>query len=80
MLNKDDKQKILNSIISKIGDYCCPICKSHSFTIADGYVATTLQPDTQSITIGSTFLPSVVLVCTNCGFTSLHNTKVLGVH
>ena len=77
MIKESDKQIILKKLAERIGVYKCPICHSSSFTIADGYLANTLQDNLNSIQLGGTFLPSVALVCTNCGFTSLHNTKIL---
>lgn len=79
MIKESDKQIILKKLAERIGVYKCPICHSSSFTIADGYLANTLQDHLNSIQLGGTFLPSVALVCTNCGFTSLHNTKILGL-
>ena len=79
MIKESDKQIILKKLAERIGVYKCPICHSSSFTIADGYLANTLQDNLNSIQLGGTFLPSVALVCTNCGFTSLHNAKILGI-
>lgn len=79
MIKESDKQIILKKLAERIELYKCPICHSSSFTIADGYLANTLQDNLNSIQLGETFLPSVALVCTNCGFTSLHNTKILGI-
>lgn len=79
MIKESDKQIILKKLAERIGVYKCPICHGSSFTIADGYLANTLQDNLNSIQLGGTFLPSVALVCTNCGFTSLHNTKILGI-
>lgn len=79
MIQENDKQIILKKLIERIGSYKCPICHGSSFTIVDGYLTNTLQDNLDSIQLGGTFLPSVALVCTNCGFTSLHNAKILGI-
>ena len=79
MIKESDKQIILKKLAERIGVYKCPICHSSSFTIADGYLANPLQDNLNSIQLGGAFLPSVALVCTNCGFTSLHNAKILGI-
>ena len=79
MIKESDKQIILKKLAERIGLYKCPICHSSSFSIADGYLANTLQDNLNSIQLGGAFLPSVALVCTNCGFTSLHNTEILGL-
>lgn len=79
MLTKENKQHIINKLYEKIESYQCPICHNASFTIVDGYLANTLQDNFTSIQLGGSFLPSVALVCNNCGFTSMHNAKVLGI-
>lgn len=79
MIKESAKQKIVDKLMKKIGPYKCPMCHADSFTIADGYLANTLQDNVNSIQLGGAFLPSVALVCTNCGFTSLHNLKILGI-
>lgn len=79
MLTKENKQLIVKKIVEKIGYFKCPICHNDSFTIADGYIVNTLQDDLSRIQLGGSFLPSVALVCNKCGFTSIHNAKILGV-
>ena len=61
MLSDTERQKILDSVLSKIGSYRCPICGFHKFTIVDGYVATCLQNNIKNINIGNSFLPSVMV-------------------
>lgn len=79
MLTTEKKQLIINKLLERISCYQCPICHNGSFTIVDGYLANTLQNDFSSIQLGGSFLPSVALVCNKCGFTSMHNAKVLGI-
>lgn len=79
MLTTEEKQLIINKLLERISRYQCPICHNDSFTIVDGYLANTLQNDFSSIQLGGSFLPSVALVCNKCGFTSMHNAKVLGI-
>lgn len=79
MLTTENKQIILKKLQERIGSYQCPICHNNSFTIVDGYLANSLQNDFSSMQLGGSFLPSVALVCNKCGFTSMHNAKVLGI-
>ena len=79
MLTTEKKQLIINKLLERISRYQCPICHNGSFTIVDGYLANTLQNDFSSMQLGGSFLPSVALVCNKCGFTSMHNAKVLGI-
>ena len=79
MLTTEKKQIIINKLLERISRYQCPICHNDSCTIVDGYLANTLQNDFSSMKLGGSFLPSVALVCNKCGFTSMHNAKVLGI-
>ena len=55
MINESDKQIILKKLAERIGLYKCPICHSSSFSIADGYLANTLQDNLNSIQLGWLF-------------------------
>lgn len=79
MLTDSDKRKILGKLVERMGHYQCPICHGESFTIVDGFLASSLHNTMHAIQTNDSFLPSVALVCSNCGFTSLHNAKVLGL-
>lgn len=79
MLTDSDKRKILGKLVEHMGHYQCPICHGESFTIVDGFLASSLHSTMLEMQGCDSFLPSVALVCTSCGFTSLHNAKVLGL-
>lgn len=79
MLTKENKQKIAKKLVEKIGMFKCPICQNDTFSIADGFVANSLQQNLKSLQIGGVYLPSIALVCNKCGFTSFHNTNILGI-
>ena len=58
----------------------CPLCGNQRWTLANGFVYVTLQPDFGGVYVGGTGgLPSVALVCTNCGNTHLLNLVTLGL-
>ena len=79
MLTKENKQKIAKKLVEKIGMFKCPICQNGTFAIADGFVANSLQHDFKNLQMGGEYLPSIILVCKKCGFTSFHNTNILGI-
>ena len=80
MISSQDKQKILEAIIKKVPHMECPICHHQQFTIADGYVVDSIQDDYKKIILGSgKMIPSILLVCTQCGFISKHSLGVLGL-
>lgn len=58
----------------------CPMCHHNQFTIIDGYITEHLQDDYRSIVIGSgKTIPSIILVCSQCGFMIQHSLGVLGI-
>ena len=81
MLNENEKKQLIEALMAKIkGRYVCPICHNSSFTIVDGYLTQSIQEDYHGIVLGNgPMLPSIAVVCNNCGFTSMHNLGVLGL-
>lgn len=80
MLSDDDKAKLAKALSDKIKSFRCPMCNNHSFTIVDGYLVQNLQSNMNGIVLGNgPMIPSVAIVCTNCGFMSQHNLGVLGM-
>src|SRR4029077_9083265 len=73
-----DKQK--NEIVSRLTERLqkyglppkCPMCGNQNFAIADAYFLNLLQPDLKSISLGGPTIPSIAIVCTNCGLISQH--------
>lgn len=80
MIDKSKKENIIKQLNERLGKFSCPMCHKSNFTFVDGYVAISLQKDYKNIVIGeSTFVPSVMIVCNNCGFISQHSLGVLGL-
>lgn len=80
MLNEDQKQVIYKTLKAKIDKFECPMCKKGNFTIVDSYTFSLLTDDYKNLKIGQgKALPSVPIVCTNCGFISHHALGVLGL-
>lgn len=78
MLTNDRKKEIILSLASRIEKMECPICHKESFSLLDGYINDSVQENYRMQTIGSkTMIPSVALVCNNCGFISQHSLGVL---
>jgi hypothetical protein len=57
----------------------CPRCGNAQFTLADGFFNQTIQKDLVNMTIGGPSIPTIVLICTKCGFVSQHALGVLGL-
>lgn len=73
----EEKQKIYEAIKKK-AILPCPRCGTKNFTLLDGYFNQgILQKLTSDLTIGGPTVPSVVVLCSNCGYMSQHALGVL---
>lgn len=80
MLNQEEKNKIAQAINQKIQHIKCPMCKNGTFSIAEGYFNNFMQQGHWSnISIGGPSIPSIAIICTNCGFISQHALGALGL-
>jgi transcription elongation factor Elf1 len=79
MLNNDQKKKIKEIIDTRIKDLTCPMCNEKNFIMADGYFNHTMQVDLNSLIIGGQSIPTIAIICNNCGFMSQHAAGILGL-
>ena len=83
MLDNEKKEaivKLLNERLRKNGQSTrCPMCGNPHFTIADSYFNHTLQNDLKSVNLGGQSVPTIAIICTNCGFLSQHALGILGL-
>lgn len=71
---------ILNARATQLGRQLrCPMCGHENFSLTDGYFAPVVQLDLKSFKLGGTVVPSVSIICTNCGFISQHAMGTLGL-
>ena len=73
------KSEIISVLSKRIQNFECPMCHHRHFEVLDGYFSDILQADYQNVVIGGQTIPSIVLVCTNCGFISKHALGALGL-
>ncbi len=82
MLDEKQKQEIigkLNQRFTRNGNPLkCPMCGDHQFTLTDAYLNHTLQNDLTSFSLGGQSIPTIGIVCTNCGFLSQHVLGIIG--
>lgn len=82
MTQVEDSQRIIKAITERVPNMAaCSVCRTRNFTLGEGLVRLDLS-ELHSSTIrigGGPSLPSVVLVCQNCGNTILLNLIVLGL-
>jgi len=79
-LSETEKQKIIDKLIEKGVKTICPMCGKNHFLIADGYFNHPMQPNFQGgLVLGGPSIPTIAIVCENCGYTSQHALGVLGL-
>lgn len=79
-LSEGEKQKIVKKLEEKKVKTHCPMCGNNHFIIADGYFNNQMQTGFQDgLVIGGPSIPTIAIVCSNCGFTSQHALGVLGL-
>lgn len=79
MLTNEQKEKIKAELLKKVPVLTCPMCQTKNFTMSDGYFSNTLQPDLNSIALGGQSIPTIAIICNNCGFVSQHAIGRLGL-
>ena len=80
MLTNERKKVIVQALASRVDKMECPFCHQGRFTLIDGYITDSVQNEFNNQVIGSKItLPSVALVCNNCGFISQHSLGILGL-
>jgi hypothetical protein len=58
----------------------CPRCRHNEFTLIDGYVNVLTHPHfSGALVLGGPTIPTVVTVCTRCGFISQHAVGALSL-
>jgi len=75
-------KKIDEAIKKKRGSsgFRCPVCTNDNFSLAGGFTQDFLMDKIGgALFLGGPVLPSIPIVCTNCGNTFFLNTRVLGI-
>lgn len=81
MITPEEKERIAQELSRKFGarDVKCPMCGNNHFIIADGYFNTFMQNDLKQTNLGGPSIPSIPIICDNCGFISMHALGILGL-
>ena len=77
--SEEQKKKIIQALANRGANQPCPRCRNQSFTLVDGYFNQPIQTELAGLIIGGPSIPSVVVVCTKCGYMSQHALGVLGL-
>lgn len=85
VLSKEEQDRIIEKVENVIKrknkkHYKCPLCSNDSFTLAGGFTYDMLHDlPNGNLNLASPFLPSIPIVCTNCGNTFFLNANILGI-
>ncbi|TET32553.1 MAG: hypothetical protein E3J72_19345 [Planctomycetota bacterium] len=76
------REEIANKLNSRTqgmaGAGVCPMCKRNDWLVGDGYIHIPITNKMMHLQIGGRAIPSVIIICKNCGFVSHHSLAVLG--
>ncbi|MGD9581599.1 MAG: hypothetical protein AB7V50_09520 [Vampirovibrionia bacterium] len=79
-MNESIKREIGQALNAKGVNKPCPLCGNSGFTLLDGFINNTIQDNLSSgLVIGGPSVPTIVLVCNNCGFLSQHALGALNL-
>jgi hypothetical protein len=83
MMPQEIQQRILLAIQARAPAMSgCPVCRVGRWTLIDGIVKLPVITDPKqfpNVVLGGATLPTVALVCNNCGNTIFMNLMVLGL-
>ena len=79
VMNKLEKDEIIQKLIEKGVNKPCPRCGNDAFTLIDGYFNQTIQDSVSGHVVGGASVPSIVTACTNCGFLSQYALGSIGL-
>jgi hypothetical protein len=78
-MKEERKKQIISALNQRVSGFVCPICHQARFTFVDGYTVDPVQEDYRGMQLGGKMIPSVMLVCSNCGHIDRFSLGVLGL-
>lgn len=78
-MTQEEKDKIIRSLTEKGAMRSCPRCDKNNFSLLDGYFNHPLQANPATLMLGGLTVPTIAIVCTNCGFLAEHALGSLGL-
>ena len=79
-LSDPDKKRLLDTLKERGVQANCPMCSNKNFVLMDGYFSNPLQGNPNAgFVVGAPTIPTIAVVCTNCGFMSHHALGALGL-
>ncbi len=78
LLSENDKKVIIQKLREKQVKTVCPMCGRNNFMHA-GYFKQFLHTNPDEASTGGVEIPTIAIVCLNCGFVSQHAVGILGL-
>lgn len=77
-MTEEQKKRVIETLNSRGIGKVCPMCGQKGFSVAEGYL-TDMLTDDYRLETGYRRIPSILLICNNCGFMSRHALGTLGL-
>ena len=79
-LSEERKNEIINELRDRGANLPCPRCGHQNFIISDGYFIQNMQTEFKAaIVVGGPVIPTIAIICQNCGFISHHALGIVGL-
>lgn len=77
-MNKEEIQKVIDRLNAAIpGGVECPMCHARDFRVVTGSISNVVQTGLHELALAGRSIPSLMIVCSKCGFMSQHSIGVL---
>jgi len=83
--DEQTKKKFIDTFVKRLRDIGgedagkCPLCTNSAWSTVDGYVVPSVQPELGGLHVGGPSLPTIPIVCNNCGFVAHISLGILGL-
>ncbi len=74
-----DKEDIIKKINERAKNLRCPVCSNVHMIIGDGYFAHDIQKDFTNRIMGGKNIPTIPIICSNCGLVREFSVGILGL-
>ncbi len=78
-ISEERRKEIVDKLAEVGASSPCPRCRNNEFSLVDGYFNQTIQTNLRGMVLGGPSLPTVVVVCTRCGYVAQHALGTLGL-
>ncbi len=72
-------EQIITALAAHGVKQSCPRCDSTTWALVDGFLHHTISDRAGSVVLGGPTIPTVAVICKNCGFISQHSAVILGI-